>query len=236
MPQCGQEWLNCSYYSSEIIWQKIIYFGTILIKSMTNQISSLATLDLTTIKQELLDLLCNLAYREGDFILSSGQRSSYYINGKYVTLHPQGALAIGRLLLSILPEDTQGVAGLTLGADPIVTAVSVVSAYENRPIPALIIRKQAKGHGTMAYIEGPSLEANARVVVLEDVVTTGASAMLAVNRLREASYQVHRVFALVDREQGGRELYQKEGLQFESIFTISELQENLKNISQKNDD
>ncbi|NEP07231.1 MAG: orotate phosphoribosyltransferase [Okeania sp. SIO2G4] len=203
---------------------------------MTNQISSLATLDLTTIKQELLDLLCNLAYREGDFVLSSGQRSSYYINGKYVTLHPQGALAIGRLLLSMLPEDTQGVAGLTLGADPIVTAVSVVSAYENRPIPALIIRKQAKGHGTMAYIEGPSLEANARVVVLEDVVTTGASAMLAVNRLREASYQVHRVFALVDREQGGRELYQKEGLQFESIFTISELQENLKNISQKNDD
>ena len=198
---------------------------------MTNQISSLATFDLTTIKQELLDLLCNLAYREGDFVLSSGQRSSYYINGKYVTLHPQGALATGLLFLSMLPEDTQGVAGLTLGADPIVTAVSVVSAYENRPIPALIIRKQAKGHGTMAYIEGPSLEANARVVVLEDVVTTGASAMLAVNRLREASYQVDRVFALVDREQGGRELYQKEGLQFESIFTISELQENLKNIA-----
>ncbi|MDY7004399.1 MAG: orotate phosphoribosyltransferase [Cyanobacteriota bacterium] len=197
---------------------------------MTNQISSLATVDLTTIKQELLDLLCQLAYREGDFVLSSGQRSSYYINGKYVTLHPQGALATGRLFLSMLPEDTQGVAGLTLGADPIVTAVSVVSAYENRPIPALIIRKQAKGHGTMAYIEGPQLEANARVVVLEDVVTTGASAMLAVNRLREASYQVHRVFALVDREQGGRELYQKEGLEFESIFTISQLQENLKNI------
>ncbi|GGA47579.1 orotate phosphoribosyltransferase [Okeania sp. KiyG1] len=203
---------------------------------MTNQILSLATVDLTTIKQELLNLLCRLAYREGDFILSSGQRSSYYINGKYVTLHPQGALATGRLFLSMLPEDTQGVAGLTLGADPIVTAVSVVSAYENRPIPALIIRKEAKGHGTMAYIEGPSLEANARVVVLEDVVTTGASAMLAVNRLREASYQVERVFALVDREQGGRELYQKEGLQFESIFTISELQENLKNMSQKNDD
>ncbi|NEQ76719.1 MAG: orotate phosphoribosyltransferase [Okeania sp. SIO2C9] len=203
---------------------------------MTNQISSLATVDLTTIKQELLDLLCNLAYREGDFVLSSGQRSSYYINCKYVTLHPQGALATGQLLFSMLPEDTQGVAGLTLGADPIVTAVSVVSAYENRPIPALIIRKEAKGHGTMAYIEGPSLEANARVVVLEDVVTTGSSAMLAVNRLREANYQVDRVFALVDREQGGRELYQKEGLQFESIFTISELQENLKNMSQENDD
>ena len=146
---------------------------------MTNQIkslnsSSLAIINLTTIRQQLLDLFCILAYRQGDFVLSSGQSSSYYINGKYVTLHPLGALMIGRLILSILPEDTQGVAGLTLGADPIVTAVSVVSAYENRPIPALIIRKQAKGHGTMSYIEGPILDVNAKVVVLEDVVTTGA--------------------------------------------------------------
>ena len=208
---------------------------------MTNQTSSLnslsiATNDLRNIKQKLLDLLCQLAYREGDFVLSSGQRSSYYINGKYVTLDPLGALIIGQLILSMLPEDTQGVGGLTLGADPIVTAVSVVSAYENRPIPALIIRKQAKGHGTMSYIEGPILDANAKVVVLEDVVTTGGSAMIAVNRLREAGYQVNQIFAIVDREQGGRELYQKEGIQFESIFTISELQVNLKNIGQKNDD
>ncbi|MEM1171331.1 MAG: orotate phosphoribosyltransferase [Cyanobacteria bacterium P01_H01_bin.35] len=208
---------------------------------MTNQItflnsSSLATTDLNTIRQQLLDLLCRLAYREGNFVLSSGQSSSYYINGKYVTLHPLGALIIGRLLLSMLPEDTQGVAGLTLGADPMVSAVSVVSAYENRPIPALIIRKQAKGHGTMSYIEGPILDANAKVVVLEDVVTTGASAMMAVNRLREAGYQVNQIFSLVDRQQGGRELYEKEGIQFESIFTISELQENLKNLNDKKED
>jgi len=83
---------------------------------------------------------------------------------------------VGRLLLSLLPPDTQAVAGLTLGADPIVSAVSVVSAYENRPIPALIVRKEAKGHGTMAYIEGPILNPGAAVVVLEDVVTTGKSA------------------------------------------------------------
>ena len=205
---------------------------------MTNQISSLdsTTADLITIRQQLLDLFCRLAYREGNFVLSSGQSSSYYINGKYVTLHPLGALIIGRLLLSMLPEDTQGVAGLTLGADPMVSAVSVVSAYENRPIPALIIRKQAKGHGTMSYIEGPILEPNAKVVVLEDVVTTGASAMLAVNRLREAGYQVNQIFSLVDRQQGGGEFYEKEGIEFESIFTISQLQENLKNISHKNDD
>ncbi len=208
---------------------------------MTNQIpslksSSLATNDLIALQQQLLDLLCWLAYREGDFVLSSGQRSSYYINCKYVTLHPYGALAIGRLLLSMLPQDTQGVAGLTLGADPIVTAVCVVSAAQNQPIPALIIRKQAKGHGTMAYIEGPQLEANAKVVVLEDVVTTGASAMIAVNRLQEAGYKVNHIFAIVDREQGGTKLYQKEGLQFKSIFTISELQENLKKIDKQNDD
>ncbi|MCL2929227.1 MAG: orotate phosphoribosyltransferase [Trichodesmium sp. St2_bin6] len=208
---------------------------------MTNQIkslnsSSLATTDITNMRQQLLDLLSKLAYREGDFILSSGQSSSYYINGKYVTLHPLGALIIGRLILSMLPEDTQGVAGLTLGADPIVSAVSVVSAYENRPIPALIIRKQAKGHGTMSYIEGPRLDANAKVVVLEDVVTTGASAMIAVNRLREAGYQVNHIFSLVDRQQGAQEFYQKEGIYFKSIFTVSELQENLKNINDKNDD
>ncbi|MCP2728340.1 orotate phosphoribosyltransferase [Limnofasciculus baicalensis] len=180
--------------------------------------------DLTSVRHFLLDLLCQLAYKEGDFVLSSGQKSSYYINGKLVTLHPQGALAIGRLLFSMLPTNTEAVAGLTLGADPIVTAVSVVSALENRPIPALIIRKEAKGHGTMAYIEGPTLSEGAKVVVLEDVVTTGQSAMKAVNRLKAAGYQVESVLALVDRQQGGAELYASEGLQFQPLFTIADLQ------------
>lgn len=181
--------------------------------------------DLTSLRQLLLDLLCQLAYREGDFVLSSGQRSSYYINGKQVTLHPQGALAIGYLLLSLLPSDTQAVAGLTLGADPIVSAVSVVSALENRPIPALIVRKQAKGHGTMAYIEGPTLPTPAKVVVLEDVVTTGQSAMQATERLRGAGFNVEQVIALVDRQQGGTELYQSTGLGFQALFSISDIQQ-----------
>ncbi|MEO8890728.1 MAG: orotate phosphoribosyltransferase [Coleofasciculaceae cyanobacterium] len=181
--------------------------------------------NLTTVRQFLLDLFCQLAYKEGDFVLSSGQRSTYYINGKQVTLHPQGAYAIGRLLLAQLPLDTQAVAGLTLGADPIVTAVSVVSAYENRPLPALIIRKEAKGHGTMAYIEGPTLPPGAKVVVLEDVVTTGQSALKAVERLQGAGYSVEQVIALVDRQQGGEQLYQDSGLKFEAVFSIVDLQE-----------
>jgi orotate phosphoribosyltransferase len=182
------------------------------------------TTDLTTLRQKLLDLFCQLAYQEGDFVLSSGQRSSYYINGKQVTLHPQGALAIGRLILQILPLDTQAVAGLTLGADPIVSAVSVVSVYEHRPIPGLIIRKEAKGHGTMAYIEGPTLAPSAKVVVLEDVVTTGKSALTAVERLQASGYTVDRVISLIDRLQGGAELYQSAGLNFDALFSIHDLQ------------
>ena len=181
--------------------------------------------DLKVLRDRLLDLLCEFAYREGDFVLSSGQKSSYYINCKPVTLHAQGALATGRVLLSMLPSQVQAVGGLTLGADPIVTAVSVVSALEGRSIPALIVRKETKGHGTMAYIEGPVLPPGTNVAVLEDVVTTGKSAMQAVERLRGAGYQVDRVLSLIDREQGGGELYREQGLDFQAVFTIADLKE-----------
>jgi orotate phosphoribosyltransferase len=186
--------------------------------------------DTTTLRQKLLDLLCQVAYKEGDFTLSSGQPSTYYINCKPVTLDPQGALATGRLLLSMLPTGTRAVAGLTLGADPIVSAVSVVSAYENQPIPGLIIRKEAKGHGTQAYIEGPTLPAGTNIVVLEDVVTTGQSAMKAVIRLRDAGYTVNRVISLIDRKQGGVEFYQSQKLEFQAVFNIEEIQQRYQQI------
>ncbi|NJM20179.1 MAG: orotate phosphoribosyltransferase [Richelia sp. SL_2_1] len=186
--------------------------------------------DLNLVRQQLLDLFCQFAYQEGDFVLSSGARSSYYINGKEVTLHPQGALAIGRIVLNMLPLDIQAVAGLTLGADPIVSAVSVVSALESRSIPGLIVRKEAKGHGTKAYVEGPNLPEAAKVVVLEDVVTTGRSAMKAVTRLRDAGYTVNQVISLIDRQQGGAEYYQTVNLQFEYVFSITDIQERYKQI------
>lgn len=187
-----------------------------------------------TLREFLLNLLLQLAYREGEFVLSSGKKSSYYINGKEVTLNAEGALAIGRLILPLLPPQTEAVAGLTLGADPIVSAVSVVSAYESRPIPALIIRKEAKGHGTKAYIEGPTLAAGAFVVVLEDVVTTGKSALQAVERLKDAGYVVEQIIALVDREQGGGELYESLGLKFQALFSIRELQQRYQESSVSN--
>lgn len=183
-----------------------------------------AIAELPALRQALLTLFCEVAYREGDFLLSSGQKSMYYINGKQVTLHPQGGLAVGRILLPTIASETVAVAGLTLGADPIVTAVSVVAAYEGRSLAALIVRKEPKGHGTQAYIEGPTLPEGSPVVVLEDVVTTGQSAMKAVDRLREAGYQVEEVITLVDRQQGGAEFYEKAGLKFQAVFTIQDLQ------------
>ncbi|MGF1566956.1 MAG: orotate phosphoribosyltransferase [Nodosilinea sp.] len=184
----------------------------------------LAVLDLGEVRSRLLDLFCQGAYQEGDFTLTSGQRSIYYINGKLVTLHPQGALMVGRLLLDLVPTDAMGVAGLTLGADPMVTAVSLVGVYQQRELFPLIIRKEAKGHGTQAYIEGVTLPPGSVVTVLEDVVTTGQSALKAVERLRGAGYTVNQILALVDRQQGGAELYQAQGLDFTALFTIQTIQ------------
>jgi orotate phosphoribosyltransferase len=178
----------------------------------------------TQLRQQLIDLFCQVAYKEGDFLLSSGQRSTYYINGKQVTLHPQGGVGVGRILLPLIPADTFGVAGLTLGADPIVAATSVVACYEGRSLTPLIVRKEAKGHGTQAYIEGPTLPEGSPVVILEDVVTTGKSAMQAVERLRDAGYKVDHVITLVDRQQGGAEFYASQNLKFDAVFTIKDLQ------------
>ena len=187
--------------------------------------SFLAKANANTLRQILLDLIVKYAYVEGDFTLSSGAKSSYYINCKQVTLRAEGALALGRLLLQLLPDRTSAVAGLTLGADPMVSAVSVVSAYEDRPLPALIIRKKPKGHGTKAYIEGPSLAPESNIVVLEDVVTTGGSALTAVERLQDAGYRVTQILSLVDREQGGSQLYQSKGIKFQALFSIKEIQQ-----------
>ena len=180
---------------------------------------------LPQLRDSLLDLLCQKAYKEGDFTLSSGQKSTYYINSKSVTLDPGGAAAVGRLFLEQLDSTVQGVAGLTLGADPLVMAVSLMGLLSDRWLTPLIIRKEAKGHGTRAYIEGPDLPEGSVIAVLEDVVTTGNSALKAVERLRTGGYRVSHIYALVDRLQGGRELYAQENLQFTALFELPELQQ-----------
>ncbi|MEB3231063.1 MAG: orotate phosphoribosyltransferase [Leptolyngbyaceae bacterium] len=176
------------------------------------------------IRQTLLDLFCTHAYREGEFVLSAGKTSSYYINGKLVTLHPQGGRLVGQLLLPLIPPSAVAVAGLTLGADPIVAAVNVVADYEGRSLTGLIVRKEAKGHGTKLFVEGPTLSSGSSVIVLEDVVTTGKSAMVAVERLRDMGYHADHVISLVDRLEGGAEFYQSQNIKFQAVFTIPEIQ------------
>ena len=170
--------------------------------------------------EELLELLKKYAYQEGDFTLSSGKKSKHYVNCKPVTLSGRGLTLASLCMLKEV--DTQVVAGLTLGADPLVSGVALVSALDSRMINALIVRKEAKGHGTGAWIEGLLPPEGTKVTVLEDVVTTGESAIKAAEKLRDAGYVVEKVVAIVDRKEGGVEVMEKAGLNLRSLFTLED--------------
>ena len=176
-------------------------------------------------KDELLTLLKEKAYRKGDYTLSSGRKSEHYVNCKPVTLSSRGLTLASLMLLSSVEEDAVAVAGLTLGADPLVSGVAVVCGLDKIKVDALIVRKEAKGHGTGAYIEGPLPEKGAKITVLEDVITTGGSAIQAVKRLRDAGYTVNRVAAIVDRQEDGEaDAAMKEAdLELVSIFKLEDI-------------
>jgi orotate phosphoribosyltransferase (EC 2.4.2.10) len=175
-------------------------------------------------RQELLALIADLAYQEGEFVLSSGMPSNHYINCKTVTLHPQGAYWVGHLCQALISPETVAVAGLTLGADPIVTAIAVVSAATSHPVSGLIIRKAPKGHGARTQIEGPLPPAGSTITVVEDVVTTGQSLGVAVAVLRAAGYHVTQGIAVVDRLQGGAAYLEHLGVHLTPLFTLPEVQ------------
>mgnify|MGYP001255762933 CR=1 FL=1 len=172
-------------------------------------------------KEELLELLKKDAYRKGEFTLSSGKTSEHYINCKPVVLTGRG-LTLASLLM-LMNVDTTYVAGLTLGADPLVSGVALVSALDNRLVNALIVRKEPKGHGTEAWIEGKLPPEGTEITILEDVITTGGSSIKAVNHLREFGYLVNRVVAIVDRQEGAELTMEKAGLRLDSIFLLEDL-------------
>ncbi len=176
-------------------------------------------------KEELLELLKKYAYRKGDFTLSSGRKTDHYVNCKPVTLTGRGLTLSSVILLSAIEEDCRAVGGLTLGADPLVSGMAVVSGLDRAPMDALIVRKEAKGHGTGAWIEGPDLPEGTKVTVIEDVITTGGSAIQAVKRLRDAGYKVDRVVSIVDRQENGEAdtAMKLTGLELHSIFKLEEL-------------
>jgi orotate phosphoribosyltransferase len=178
-----------------------------------------------TDRQRLADLLRSRSLRTGEFILSSGARSSYYIDARLTTMSGAGQMLIGRVGIELLDQSgwhPQAVGGLTLGADPVAYAIAHAATLSGRTLDAFTVRKEAKDHGAGRTIEGP-LEDGADVVIVEDVVTTGESALRAHRALSASGAHVLGVLALVDREEGGREKIEDEGLRLIPFFTRTEL-------------
>lgn len=178
-------------------------------------------------RQRLKEILLEKSYRKGTFTLTSGKTSDFYIDGKQTTLSAEGAYLCGRMIFEAIEKtgkDIKAVGGMTLGADPIVTAVSIASYLAEKPMPAFIVRKEAKGHGTGNYIEGLSnMEPGCSVVLVEDVVTTGGTLIKVIDRVKAAGFSVGMVVTIVDRQEGGAEILEKAGYPLTALFTREEL-------------
>jgi orotate phosphoribosyltransferase len=180
-------------------------------------------------EQRLIRLLTDRSVKQGDFTLASGKRSAFYIDARLTTMSPEGLSLIGPLGLSAIKEsgwNVHAVGGLTLGADPVSYAISYASAGSDIPLRAFTVRKEAKAHGTGKLLEGPFRE-NDRVAVIEDVITTGMSALRAIEAVRNARGVVAGVLALVDREEGGRQAIEEFGVPVISLVRVSQLLDNL---------
>ena len=174
---------------------------------------------LSEIAAELLGLAkARGALTFGDYVLSSGQRSSYYFDGRRLTLDPRGAYLTGKAFFQLLRGyDVDAVGGPTLGADPIVTAVALVSGLEGKPVNAFIVRKEGKAHGMGNLIEGP-LEPVSRVAIVDDACSTGASLFHAVDAAEAEGHVVSVVMAIIDRRQGGSEELRRRGYEFRCLL------------------
>ena len=186
---------------------------------------TLSSEELLALKRRLARLLVEKSYREGDFVLASGRRSDYYFDCRVTALHAEGSWLIGTLFNHMLREmDIKGVGGMTMGADPLVAATTVISHEQGRPLNGLLVRKEAKGHGTGQFVEGlGNFSTGDRVAMLEDVVTTGGSLLKACDRIRDAGLSIVAVCAILDREEGGREKLREAGYDLLALFTRAEL-------------
>lgn len=178
-----------------------------------------------TERDQLASLLCERSLRRGDFVLASGARSDYYIDARTTTMAGRGQLLIGRVALAALDEagwQPHAVGGLTLGADPVAYAIAHAAAAADRTLDAFTVRKQAKQHGSGQRIEG-GFQSGMSVVVCEDTITTGGSALDAVDAVEEAGGTVIGVLALVDREEGGRAAIERRGYPVLALYTARAL-------------
>jgi len=174
-------------------------------------------------RERLLELIKTKALEVRKVTLSSGRTSDYYVDCKRGTLSSEGAYLSAKLMLEKIHPEIVAVGGLTLGADPIVASMAVLSHLEGKGLSGMIVRKEPKKHGTMNYVEGPALEVGAKVAVVEDVVTSGASLLLAIERITAAGYKVTQALALLDRQEGGREAILAKGLALQALFCRDDL-------------
>lgn len=179
------------------------------------------------VKDELKPILRELSYEEREVTLASGRKSNFYFDGKQTTLHARGGLLVGQAFWEVIKQlsgPIAGVGGLTMGADPIATATSIAAQLDGRQTHAFIIRKEPKGHGTGQWLEGrKNLPPGSRVVIVEDVTTTGGSSMKAVERAEEEGLEVVAIVTLVDREEGAREMIEGAGRTLLAVFTKSDI-------------
>jgi len=179
---------------------------------------------LAELKTKLLALLKKEALKTGKFVLSSGKTSNYYLDGRIITLTPEGAYLAASIILELIKDKgIDAVGGPTLGADPIVGAVACLSHINNIPIKTFIVRKAAKEHGTQRQVEGPALKERSRVILVDDVATTGKALIEAKQALDKIGVEVERAIVIVDRDEGAKENLTKAGLKLESIFSRQDL-------------
>ena len=178
-------------------------------------------------REELMSIIRKLSYEEREVTLASGRKSNFYFDGKQTCLHARGGLLVGQAFWDEVKKfegPIHGVGGLTLGADPIATATSIAAQLEGRDLAAFIIRKEPKGHGTGQWLEGrKNLPPGSRVVIVEDVTTTGGSSLKAVERARSEGLEVAGIVTLVDREEGARENIEAEGIALRAVFTKAQI-------------
>lgn len=171
---------------------------------------------------QLIRLFRERALRFGEFTLASGRKSTYYLDGKQITLHSAGLWLVSHGLLGLLEDiPFSAIGGMSIGADPIVGGVLAVAAQQGRALEGFLVRKEPKGHGTQRYLEGP-LQPGSQVVIVDDVVTTGGSALQAVERVVEYGCEVTCVVGVVDRLEGGAENFAARGLPFRCLLTIAD--------------
>jgi len=171
-------------------------------------------------RQALRELVREQALQFGDFTLASGKQASFYLDCRKVTLEARGARLIGAGMLELLTDDMPPlVGGMAIGADPITASILTLAGTQDIPLRGIIVRKEAKRHGTGKFVEGP-YEPGEQVVIVEDVVTTGGSSLLAIERCEAVGLKIERVLAIIDRLEGGREAFAEKGYELTTLFTV----------------